>query len=61
MFNIAKVLTALVMYNGGHTFGIVDPYYIYKVNESIFGGYQGMQIGGYIGILAALYEAAQRK
>jgi hypothetical protein len=60
-FNIAKALGALIVYNRGFTFGIVDPAYIVRVNEAMFGGHQGMLLGGYVGILAALYEAAQRK
>ncbi len=60
-FNIVKAVLAYVVYNTETVFNFVHPVYIQTVNDSMFGGYQGMLVGGYIGILAAIYEAAQRK
>ena len=61
MFNVVKAIMTLIVYYSGYTFGLFDSSAALLVNDAIFGGYRGILVGSYVGILAALYEAAQRK
>lgn len=60
-FNIAKALLAYIVYAQGYTFGFLNLRSIAAVNLAVHGGYQTMLIGSLIGIVVALYEAAQGK
>ena len=61
MFNVAKAIVTWVVYDHGYTFGLFDAFTILRVNQAMFGGYRGILVGSYVSMLAALYEAAQRK
>ena len=61
-YNVVKaLLTWLVFSQGKRFWGFVADETVERVLLSMPGGYQGMLIGAFIGILASLYEAAQRK
>ncbi|KAK5175145.1 uncharacterized protein LTR77_000282 [Saxophila tyrrhenica] len=60
-FNVVKALLAFVVYNNDHVFSFIHPKHVCMVNASMLGGYRAMLVGGYVGILATMYEAAQRK
>lgn len=61
IFNVVRALLAWTVYGHGYTFGILDKRVIHSVDHSILGGYNTILIGSYVGIIVALYEAAQRK
>ncbi|KAF2723014.1 hypothetical protein K431DRAFT_265672 [Polychaeton citri CBS 116435] len=60
-FNIAKALITSLVYSRGVTFAVLDHATVARVDRSIWGGYQSILVGCYVGILTSLYEAAQRK
>lgn len=61
-FNVVKALMAWIVYNQGHRlWGLLGDDTIYLVRISMPGGYAGVQIGAFVGILASLYDATQRK
>ncbi len=61
IFNVTKAILAYVIYGQGYTFGFLPVRPIAAINASILGGPNGMLIGSYVGIVVALYEAAQGK
>ena len=60
-FNVVKGLMTLIVYQAGHTFGLFDQSVATNVTEALYGGYRGMLISSYVGVVAAIYEAVQRK
>ncbi|KAF1823476.1 uncharacterized protein K489DRAFT_379465 [Dissoconium aciculare CBS 342.82] len=60
-FNIAKALATWLVYVQGLGFGAISPAVAERVDGAIYGGSTAVLIGSGIGILAALYDAAQRK
>lgn len=61
-FNIVKaLLTWLVFAQGKRAWGYIEDDTVKRVAYAMPGGYAGMLIGAFIGILASLYEAAQKK
>ena len=60
-FNIVKALATWMVYSQGVGANYIDPAVISRVNYAMLGGYQGVLIGCYVVILAAVYDAAQRK
>ena len=60
-FNVVKALLTFLAYGQGVTLGLFSNKVAYRVDHAMFGGYQGVLIGAYVGILAAIYDAAQRK
>ncbi|KAK3721965.1 hypothetical protein LTR37_002781 [Vermiconidia calcicola] len=61
IFSVAKALTTIVVYEREYTFGLFDSAARANVNDAVFLGFRGMLLGSYVGVVAALYEAAQRK
>ena len=61
VFNIVKAILAWTVYVQGHTFGFLSRHVILSVDAAMLGGHNLMLIGSYVGILVALYDAAQRK
>lgn len=61
VFNIVKALLSYVVYERGYTFGLFDDHVSYRVTHAMFGGSTGMLISCGVGVLAALYDAAQAK
>jgi hypothetical protein len=60
-FNIAKALATWLVYVQGLGFGAISPAVAERVDGAVYGGSTAVLIGSGIGILAALYDAAQRK
>jgi len=61
-FNVVKALMAwLVFSKGSRIYGLFSSSTVDLVNQSMPGGYAGVLIGSFIGMLASLYDAAQRK
>ena len=60
-FNVVKALLVYVVYERRNTFGLFANETRYQVEHAVYGGSTGMLIGSGIGVLAALYEAAQTK
>ena len=60
-YNIVKALMAWLVYGRAVTFGVINLFAAERVDAALYGGYQGVLIGSGIGVLAALYEATQRK
>ena len=61
-FNVVKALMTWIVYQSQYTlFGLFDPDVALSINHAMFGGHRQMLVGSCIGMLAALYEAAQRK
>ncbi|KAK3116421.1 hypothetical protein LTR53_003214 [Teratosphaeriaceae sp. CCFEE 6253] len=62
MFSVVKALCTYIVYARYLGSAVLwDDRVVTTINESMFGGYQGVLFGCYVVILAALYEAAQRK
>lgn len=61
VFNIVKALVSYVVYDQDHTFGLFGGDVSFRVKDAMFGGSGSMLVTSGIGILAALYEAAQVK
>ena len=61
VFHVVKAIATLVVHQNLYTFGLVDSFYVHKINTSIFGGAQAMMVGSIVGIIVSLYEATQRK
>ncbi|WPG97300.1 Hypothetical protein R9X50_00007400 [Acrodontium crateriforme] len=61
VFDVVKALATFIVYGNGVTFGIINPTVAERVDNSFYGGYNGVLIASGIGIIASLYEAAQRK
>lgn len=60
-FSVVKGLLTWLVYGQHYSFGLVDELTVARVDAAMFGGYQCPLISSYVGALAALYEAAQRK
>ena len=60
-FSVVKALITWMVYSQGYMFGFIDDAVASHVHLAMFGGYQEIMIGSYVGAIAALYEAAQRK
>lgn len=60
-FNIVKAIATWIVYGKFVNFGLIDPITAITVNRAMYGGYNGVVVGCYVGIVASLYEAAQRK
>jgi hypothetical protein len=60
-FNVVKALATWLVYVQGISFGVIAPAVAERVDDAIYGGSTAVLIGSGIGILAALYDAAQRK
>ena len=61
-FNVVKALLSWLVFSQGKRFwGLVADETVDRVLTAMPGGYTGLLIGASIGILASLYEAAQRK
>lgn len=61
-FNIMKTLITWLVYSQGvRCFGFIDDFAVARVDSAIPGGYNGVMIGGFIGILASMYDAAQNR
>jgi hypothetical protein len=60
-FNIVKALATWLVYVQGISFGVISPAVAERVDGAIYGGSTAVLIGSGIGILAALYDAVQRK
>ena len=61
MFNIAKAITTFVVYGLAQPLPFFDVVAAARVDYSMFYGYKGIVIGSFVGIITALYEAAQSK
>lgn len=61
VFDVVKALATFIVYGNGVTFGLINPTVADRVNNSFYGGYNGVLIASGVGIIASLYEAAQRK
>lgn len=60
MFNVAKAITTFVVYGLGRV-PLLDKVVAARVDYAMFYGYKGIVIGSFVGIITALYEAAQSK
>lgn len=60
-FNIVKALATWIVYGKGVGTGFLPVWVPLTVNHALLGGYNGVLVGCYVGVIASLYEAAQRK
>ncbi|KAJ6786672.1 hypothetical protein PWT90_08090 [Aphanocladium album] len=61
-FSIAKALLSYVVYAQGATFcGLLSELSIARLNNAVYGGYQGILVGTAITGLVSIYEAALKK
>jgi len=61
-FNVIKALLAwLVFSRGTRYFGLFSDETVDLVTQGMPAGYSGVMIGAFVGILASLYDAAQRR
>ncbi|KAJ2894514.1 hypothetical protein MKZ38_007464 [Zalerion maritima] len=61
-FSVAKALLSYVVYKQGVTFGgWIDPVAISRINDAVYGGWQGVLAGTAITGLASMYDAVLRK
>ncbi|ATY62536.1 hypothetical protein A9K55_008312 [Cordyceps militaris] len=61
-FSIAKALLSYVVYAQGVTFcGILSKFSVARLNNAVYGGYQGILVGTAITGLVAIYDAALKK
>jgi hypothetical protein len=61
IFNIVKAILTLLVYIPEYSFPLVNPVTVSLVNSAMIEGHRQMLVGSYVGIIVALYEAAQRK
>ena len=63
-FHVVKALATVIIFDKTFKFtfgGLLDQSVVQEVESAVYGGYRGMLLGSYVGMIAALYEAAQRK
>lgn len=61
-FSIVKALLAYVVYAQGVTFGgLLSELSIARLNNAVYGGYQGILVGAAITGLVSIYDAALKK
>ncbi|RMY67394.1 hypothetical protein D0862_15092 [Hortaea werneckii] len=63
MFNVVKAIATWMVYSRGVGTGrwLLDPEVVGTVEGAMWGGYQGVLVGCYVCVLAAVYEAVLRK
>ncbi|KAI6801892.1 hypothetical protein KC361_g1509 [Hortaea werneckii] len=64
MFNVVKAIATWMVYSRGvgtGRSGWLDPEVVGTVEGAMWGGYQGVLVGCYVCVLAAVYEAVLRK
>ncbi|KAI6957381.1 hypothetical protein KC321_g14616, partial [Hortaea werneckii] len=64
MFNVVKAIATWMVYSRGvgtGRSGWLDPEVVGTVEGAMWGGYQGVLVGCYVCVLAAIYEAVLRK
>ncbi|OAQ97331.1 hypothetical protein LLEC1_01607 [Akanthomyces lecanii] len=61
-FSIVKALLAYVVYAQGVTFGgLLSSFSVARLNNAVYGGYQGILVGTAITGLVAIYDAALKR
>ncbi|OAA79708.1 hypothetical protein LEL_03194 [Akanthomyces lecanii RCEF 1005] len=61
-FSIVKALLAYVVYAQGVTFGgLLSEFSVARLNNAVYGGYQGILVGTAITGLVAIYDAALKR
>ncbi|KAM0740313.1 hypothetical protein ACQRIT_005497 [Beauveria bassiana] len=61
-FSIAKAVLSYVVYAQGVTFGgLLSEFSVARLNNAVYGGYQGILVGTAITGLVAIYDAALKK